>query len=124
MSDKKMNRWSTYEPLAAILSGKQIADLVVTGHAHSRFGERVTHEKTNLEEVNLFVRKKLEDERIRLSDRNEPTMFIIDDDVEMVAEFELMEEKELQSGHSQYKMIVVTFLGRLSDNNEYTDLQS
>jgi hypothetical protein len=124
MSDKKMNRWSTYEPFAAELSGKQIADLVVTGHAHSRFGERVTHEKANLEEVNLFVRKKLEDERIKPSSRNEPTMFIIDDDVEMVAEFELMEANELQAGHSQYKMIVVTFLGRLSDNSEYTDLQS
>ncbi|WP_407868056.1 hypothetical protein [Paenibacillus sp. P36] len=124
MSDKKMNRWSTYEPLAAELGGKQIADLVVTGHAHSRFGERVTHEKANLEEVNLFVRKKLEDERIKPSNRNEPTMFIIDDDVEMVAEFELMEENELRAGHSRYKMIVVTFLGRLSDNSEYMDLQS
>lgn len=51
-------------------------------------------------------------------------MFIIDDDVEMVAEFELMEENELQAGHSRYKMIVVTFLGRLSDNSEYTDLHS
>lgn len=124
MNGKKLNRWSTYEPFAAKLAGKQIAGLVVTGHAQSRWGERVTHKKAELEEVNLFVRKKLQDERIKPSDGHEPTVFIIDDDVQMVAEFELMEENDLQPDHSHYKMIVVTFLERLSNNNEYRDLKS
>ncbi|MBP1961616.1 hypothetical protein [Paenibacillus aceris] len=124
MKGKKSNRWNTYEPFAAKLAGKHIADLIVTGHAQSRWGERVMDKQAKLEEVNLFLMKKLEDERIKPSDRNEPTLFIIDDDVQMVAEFELMDENELQTGLSTYKMIVVTFLERLSVNNEYRDINS
>lgn len=66
MSDKKMNRWSTYEPLAAELSGKQIADLVVTGHAHSRFGERVTHEKRISKKLTYLYGRSLKTSELNL----------------------------------------------------------
>jgi hypothetical protein len=116
MKDKKTNRWSTYEPFVAELAGRQIADIVVTGHAQSRWGERVTHEKPPLEEVSLFLWEKLENERIKPYDCNEGQVYLVDDDVQMVAEFEMIEEKIDLLGNSLYKMIVITFLGRLSEN--------
>ena len=56
--------------------------------------------------------------------RNENDVFLIDDDLVFVAEFtELPDERDL-IGEPLHKMIVVTFLGRMSVTIELRDLKS
>ncbi|TXK73504.1 hypothetical protein [Paenibacillus sp. N3.4] len=124
MKDKKMNRWSTYEPFIVEMAGRKIYDIVVTNHAQSRWVERVTHERVELEEVCTFLWEKLKGGQIEPYYRNEEDVYIIDDDLLMVAEFTAMDKQIDLVGNPIYKMIIVTFLGRMSENLELRDLKS
>lgn len=124
MKDKKMNRWSTYDPFVVEMAGRKIFDIVVTHHAQTRWVQRVTHEKAGIEEVCLFLWDRLKNGKIEPYYHNEQDVYMIDDDLLMVAEFGVTEEKRDLFGNPLHKMIVVTFLGRLSENIELRDLKS
>lgn len=124
MRDKQMNRWSTYEPYFIVLGDKKIADIVITNHARSRWVDRVESEKTGFEDICAFLWKNLKDGKIESYYRNEQDVYLVDDDLVMVAEFSVMENETDLAGDPVHKMIVVTFLGRMSETIELRDLKS
>jgi len=124
MKDKIMNRYSTYEPFFVVLADKKIADIVITNHARVRWVDRVETVKTGFEDICAFLWEKLKDGHIESYYRNEEDVYLIDDDLVMVAEFAVIENETDIAGSPLHKMIVVTFLGRMSETMELRDLKS
>ncbi|MFS0839439.1 hypothetical protein [Paenibacillus sp. UNC499MF] len=124
MRDKTMDRWSTYEPFYVILNDKKIADIVITNHARLRWADRVESEKTGFEDICDFLWDKLKDGQIASYYKNEQDVYLVDDDLVMVAEFSVIENETDIAGNPLHKMIIVTFLGRMSETIELRDLKS
>ena len=124
MRDKQMDRWSTYEPFYVNLGDKKVADIVITNHARTRWIDRVESERTGFEDICDFLWKKLKDGSIEPYYRKEEDVYLIDDDLVMVAEFAELENETDLTGTPVHKMIVVTFLGRMSETIELRDLRS
>jgi hypothetical protein len=124
MRDKIMDRWSTYEPFFVLLGDKKIADIIITNHARSRWVDRVESEKTGFEDICSFLWENLKENKIKSYYRNEQDVYLIDDDLVMVAEFSQMEKETDIAGNPLHKMIIVTFLGRMSETIELRDLKS
>nr|WP_050900599.1 hypothetical protein [Paenibacillus elgii] len=107
-----------------MLRGKPIADIVVTHHARSRWVDRVETEKTGFHDITAFLWSKLKSNSIQPYYKNEQDVYLIDEDLVMVAEFVKMDASESAEEPEAYKMIVVTFLGRMSETMELRDLRS
>lgn len=119
-----MDRWSTYEPFYVPLADKKIADIVITHHARTRWISRVESGDPTLEQISDFLWMKLKEGYIKPYYRNEQDVYLIDDDLVMVAEFTRIEQETDIAGNPLHKMIVVTFLGRMSETIELRDLKS
>ncbi|MBB3110480.1 hypothetical protein FHS18_002547 [Paenibacillus phyllosphaerae] len=124
MKDKMTERWSTYEPFHVVLGDKKVADIVITNHAKSRWADRVESEKTGYEDIASFMWQCLKQGRVESYYRNEQDVYLIDDDLVFVAEFGTLEKETDIAGNPLHKMIVVTFLGRMSETIELRDLKS
>jgi hypothetical protein len=124
MKDKIMDRWSTYEPFYVVLNDKKVADIIITNHARSRWIDRVESEKTGFEDICAFLWDRLKKGQIQPYYKNEKDVYVVEDDLVMVAEFALMEDEFDIAGNPLHKMIVVTFLGRMSEIIELRDLKS
>ncbi len=124
MRDKVMQRWSTYEPFYVVLGDKKVADIVITNHAKARWKDRVESEKTGFDDICEFLWERLKNDAIEPYYRNEQDVYVIDDDLVMVAEFAVLENEVDIAGNPLHKMIVVTFLGRMSETIELRDLKS
>lgn len=107
-----------------VLGGKVITNIVITHHARSRWADRVESEKTGFQDITDFLWSKLRSHSIRTYYKNEQDVFLIDEDLVMVSEFAENVKPGLSSGPPTYKMIVVTFLGRMSETMELRDLRS
>ncbi|KPV58636.1 periplasmic protein [Paenibacillus sp. A3] len=107
-----------------LLRGRPIADIVVTHHARSRWVDRVETEKTGFHDITAFLWSKLKSNSIQPYYKNEQDVYLIDEDLVMVAEFVKMDTTESVGEPEAYKMIVVTFLGRMSETIELRDLRS
>jgi len=106
------------------LGKKRIADIVITNHARSRWIDRVESEKTGFDDICAFLWSKLKQSSVQSYYRNEQDVYLIDDDLVMVAEFSPIESETDITGNVLHKMIVVTFLGRMSETIELRDLKS
>ena len=124
MKDAVMQRWSTYEPFYVELGAYKIADIVITNHAKHRWESRVETEKTGFADICAFLWERLKKGRIEPYYRKEQDVYLIDDDLVMVAEFSELEGETDLTGQPLHKMIVVTFLGRMSETMELRDLKS
>lgn len=124
MKDKMTRRWSTYETFYVELGDKKVADIVITNHARSRWVDRVESEKTGYEDIAEFLWECLKQGRVEPYYRNEEDVYLIDDDLVFVAEFASSETDIDLLGNPLQKMIVVTFLGRMSETIELRDLKS
>ncbi|MFB6365099.1 hypothetical protein ACFCP7_13645 [Paenibacillus elgii] len=107
-----------------LLRGKPIADIVVTHHARTRWVDRVETEKTGFHDITAFLWSKLKSNSIQPYYKNEQDVYLIDEDLVMVAEFVKLDASESAVVAEAYKMIVVTFLGRMSETMELRDLRS
>lgn len=124
MKDKMTRRWSTYESFYVDLDDKKVVDVIITNHARSRWLDRIESEKTGFNDIAEFIWDCLKKDRIRPYYRNEQDVYLIDEDLVFVAEFsESLSETDL-IGNPLHKMIVVTFLGRMSETIELRDLKS
>lgn len=119
-----MDRWSTYEPFYVNLADKKIADIVITHHARVRWADRVESQKTGFEDICAYLWEKLKDAQVQPYYRNEQDVYLIEEDLVMVAEFALIQGETDIAGNPLYRMIVVTFLGRMSETIELRDLKS
>lgn len=124
MRDKVMERYSTYEPFYVTLGDKKVADVVITNHAKFRWAERVEHEKTGYDDIATFLWECLKQNRIIPYYRNEEDVYLIDEDLVVVAEFQVLENEMDIAGNPLHKMIIVTFLGRMSETMELRDLKT
>ena len=124
MKDKIMDRWSTYEPFFVVLGDKKVGDIIITNHARSRWIDRVESEKTGFEDICAFLWDRLKKEQVQPYYKNEKDVYVIEDDLVMVAEFAVLENEFDIAGNPLHKMIVVTFLGRMSEVIELRDLKS
>ncbi|CAM2821641.1 hypothetical protein PASE110613_02415 [Paenibacillus sediminis] len=124
MRDKVMQRWSTYESFYVELGDKRVADIVITNHAQSRYLDRIEQQNSGFDHIAAWMWECLKQNRIAPYYRNEQDVYIIDEDLVLVAEFsELPGECDIL-GNPLHKMIVVTFLGRMSETIELRDLKS
>ena len=124
MRDRTMERWSTYEPYYVALGDKKVADIVITNHARSRWIDRVESEKTGYEDICLYLWDRLKRNQIEPYYRNEKDVYLVEDDLVMVAEFAQLDKETDIAGNPLHKMIVVTFLGRMSETIELRDLKT
>ncbi|GAB2702409.1 hypothetical protein ACFQWB_02085 [Paenibacillus thermoaerophilus] len=124
MRDRIMDRYSTYEPFYIVLGDKKIADIIITNHARVRWTERVESDKTGYGDICDFLWDRLKKGRVESYYRKEEDVYLIDDDLVMVAEFTVLENETDIAGNPLHKMIVVTFLGRMSETMELRDLKT
>ncbi|MFI2857606.1 hypothetical protein ACH6EH_10705 [Paenibacillus sp. JSM ZJ436] len=124
MRDKGTERWSTYEPFYITLNDKKIADIVITHHARQRYEERLKAEGAQQEEIGAWMWECLKQNRITPYYKNEQDVYLIDEDLVMVAEFSELEHERDLIGNPLHRMIIVTFLGRMSETIELRDLKS
>jgi hypothetical protein len=124
MKDKIMDRWSTYEPFYVLLGDKKVADIIITNHAKQRWSDRVESDKTGYEDICAFLWDRLKQDEVKPYYRNEQDVYLVDDDLVMVAEFSELEREVDLAGDRLHKMIIVTFLGRMSETMELRDLKS
>lgn len=124
MKDKTTSRWGTYESFHVVLGDKKVADIVITNHARSRWTDRIESEKTGFEDIADFMWQCLKQGRVEPYYRNEQDVYLIDDDLVFVAEFSSLPGETDLLGNPLHKMIVVTFLGRMSETIELRDLKS
>jgi hypothetical protein len=119
-----MGHQSTYEPYYLELGGKKIADIVITHHAKVRWTDRVEQEKTGFSDICAYLWGTLKNGTIKPYYKNEQEVYLVEEDLVMVAEFTQLEQQFDITGKPLYKMIVVTFLGRMSEMIELRDLKS
>jgi hypothetical protein len=119
-----MERWNTYEPFFVALGDKKVADIIITNHARQRWVDRVESDKTGYSDIAQYMWECLKNDRIVSYYRNEEDVYTIDDDLVFVAEFSLSEKDTDLLGNPLHKMIVVTFLGRMSETMELRDLKT
>jgi hypothetical protein len=124
LRDKFMNRWSTYEPFFIEFNGYKIADIVITNHALSRWSERVKGEQGTIEFICSFLWKTLKNQQIKPYYEHEKDVYLIEDDLVVVAEFMLIKDEIDIAGNPLFKMVIVTFLGRLSEDIQLRDLKA
>ncbi|MCD1261685.1 hypothetical protein B5M42_023055 [Paenibacillus athensensis] len=123
MKDKTMKRWCTYELFYIELAGRKVADIIITRHARQRWVERVEREQVGVYEICSFLWDKLKQGRLALYYTNEQDVYVVDDDLLLVAEFAMHDAVDIAGG-PLYKMVVITFLGRMSETLELRDLRS
>lgn len=119
-----MNRWSTYEPFYVLLGDKKVANVVITNHARARWNDRIAKEEADVESIAAFIWDSLKQNRIISYYRNEQDVFLIDDDLVVVAEFVESDTEFDLAGDPLSKMIIVTFLGKMSETMELRDLKT
>lgn len=124
MRDKIMGRWSTYEPFFVQLGDKKVADIVITNHARLRWKDRISEDNNTFEEICAFLWEKLKNNHMTPYYRNEQDVYLVDDDLVVVAEFANLDNETDIMGNPLHKMIIVTFLGRMSETMELRDLKS
>ncbi|WP_172250065.1 hypothetical protein [Saccharibacillus deserti] len=124
MRDKATERWSTYEPFFIALGDKKVADIVITNHAKSRYDDRIESGEKSAEEIAAWLWECLQTKRIVSYYRKEEDVYLIDDDLVVVAEFGELAGPYPVEGGPLHKMIIVTFLGKMSETIELRDLKS
>jgi hypothetical protein len=124
MRDKAMQRWSTYEPFYVTLGDKRVADIVITNHAKIRYNDRVENKETGTDQIASWLWECLKQNRMTSYYRNEQDVYLIDKDIVVVAEFDELSGEMDITGKALHKMIIVTFLGRMSETIELRDLKS
>lgn len=124
MKDKAMDRYSTYESFFVELADRRVADIIVTNHARARWMDRVESEKTGTDDISAFLWDHLKQGTIKSYYRNEQDVYTVEDDLVFVAEFSPSDKYFDLEGKPLDKMIVVTFLGRMSETMELRDLRT
>ncbi|MNW61440.1 hypothetical protein D3C74_394970 [compost metagenome] len=106
------------------LGNKKVADIVITNHAKMRYKDRIECKDTEIDHIANWVWECLKEGRVTPYYRNGEDVYLIDDDLVMVAEFTGIDSEFNEEGLPLDRMIIVTFLGRMSETIELRDLKS
>lgn len=124
MRQKVTERCETYNSLDVLLGSRKVADIVVTNHALSRYKDRIEQHDSEPDRIVRWVWKCLLEGRMTPYYRNSEDVYLIDDDLVLVVEFAQLSGEFDSKGCPMYRMIIVTFLGRMSETIELRDLKS
>jgi len=124
MKDRMMERWNTYEPFYINLGDKKVADIVITNHALTRWNDRISGKDDSIADICEYLWAQLKNDAVKSYYRNEEDVYLVEEDLVMVAEFGTLENEIDLIGNPLHKMIVVTFLGRMSETMELRDLKT
>ncbi|MFE5319689.1 hypothetical protein ACFQ88_13360 [Paenibacillus sp. NPDC056579] len=124
MRDKIAHRSSNHEPYYIALGEKNITDIVITNHARQRWADRVESRKTGFDDICAFLWNRLREGQIKSYYKNGEDVYLIEDDLVMVAEFSPYDLDVPLGRPLLHRMVVVTFLGRMSETIELRDLKS
>ncbi|MFH5183027.1 hypothetical protein ACHHV8_10555 [Paenibacillus sp. TAB 01] len=135
MRDKTVQRSINCEPSSVALGDKNIADIVITNHAKIRWADRVESQKTGFVDICDFLWNRLREGQVKSYYKNGEDVYVVEDDLVFVAEFadyHPSPEFEMTALHHSapsasqplHRMIIVTFLGRMSETIELRDLKS
>lgn len=124
MKDKIMERWNTYEAFFVQLGDKKVADVIITNHANIRYNDRIAKNQSSSDTIAAWIWECLKQNRMVPYYRKEEDVYLIDDDIVVVAEFTELPGEVDVAGNQLHKMIVVTFLGKMSETIELRDLKS
>jgi hypothetical protein len=108
MRDRTIERSSNCEPFFVPLGNKSIADIV---------------QKTGFEDICGFLWNRLRTGSVKSYYKNGEDAYLVDDDLVMIVEFAEM-DNEGYSSQKLHRMVIVTFLGRMSETIELRDLKS
>ncbi|AKG34516.1 hypothetical protein [Paenibacillus durus] len=124
MRDNKTGSWGAHEPFYVMLNEYRIADLVITAHARSRYEGRGQSDGQPGKDAAYWLWQCLKQKRVRAHSPAEPEMYVVDNDLVMAARIvEIPDESDLY-GNPLYKLIVVSFLGKMSENIDLRDLKT
>jgi hypothetical protein len=121
MRDNITKAKETCESFYVELLDKRVTDVVVTNHAEKRFRDRIQDKNVD---IARWAWECLKQGRMKPYYRNEQDVYLIDDDIVMVAEFADVPNENNIHEKPLHKMIVVTFLGKMSETMELRDLKS
>lgn len=121
MRDNITKAKGTCESFYVELLDKRVTDVVVTNHAEKRFHDRIQDKNVD---IARWAWECLKQGRMKPYYRNEQDVYLIDDDIVMVAEFADVPNENNIHEKPLHKMIVVTFLGKMSETMELRDLKS
>ncbi|TDF98324.1 hypothetical protein [Paenibacillus piri] len=124
MRDRTIDRSNSSEPFYVTLGDKNVADIVITNHARIRWTDRVENQKTGFNDICDYLWDRLRAGQIKPYYKNSEDVYLIDDDMVMVAEFAGWGVPETLDSKLLHRMVIVTFLGRMSDTIELRDLKS
>ncbi len=124
MKDRIADRWSTYDPHYVMLTDKRVADIVITNHAATRWNDRIANRDDSVSHICDYLWDRLNNGQIISYYRNEEDVYLVEDDLVMVAEFTELDNQVNLLGEPLHKMIIVTFLGRMSETMELRDLKT
>ncbi|NGM83326.1 hypothetical protein G5B47_12960 [Paenibacillus sp. 7124] len=124
MRDKEMAGRGGYEPFYVMLNEYRIADLVITAHARSRYEDRSQGDGVTGKEAAFWLWQCLKQKRVKPHSPGEPEMYVVDNDLVMAARIVEMPGEADLYGNPLYKLIVVSFLGKMSENIDLRDLKS
>lgn len=114
----------TSETFFVLLGDKKVAEIVITNHARMRWNDRIARQDADVEQICTYIWDALKSDDIEPYYRNEEDVYLIEEDIVVVAEFIELENERDGEGHPLHRMIVVTFLGRMSETIELRDLKS
>lgn len=124
LKDRVTHHWRGYEPFYIQLGDKKVADIVITNHAKTRWHDRVEPGDATVESIGTYLWDMLKSDEIEPYYRREEDVYLVEGDLVVVAEFIEIEGEYDMSGAPLHRMIIVTFLGRMSETIELRDLKS
>jgi hypothetical protein len=124
LRDKTSDRSNNCEPFYVNLGDKHVTDIIITHHARIRWADRVENQKTGYDDICEFLWDRLKAGEIKPYYKNEVDVYLVDDDLVVVAEFTDREPDTANPGTPLHKMVIVTFLGRMSETIELRDLKT
>lgn len=124
MRDKEPPKWDVHEPFYVMLDGYRIADVVITAHARGRFDDRSPGDGQPVKDAAFWLWQCLKQKRVRAYSPEEPDMYVADNDLVMAARIIRLEGEADLYGNPLYKLVVVSFLGKMSENIELRDLKT
>ena len=124
MRDKVMQRWSTYEPFLWLSETRKWLTSSLPIMLRCGMQTVLSLRVVMMTILRLGYGSVWKQDRVTPYYRNEQDVYLIDDDLVMVAEFSELEGEYDITGNPLHKMIVVTFLGRMSETIELRDLKS
>lgn len=124
MHGKGMEWWGAFEPFHIMLNDYRVADIVITSHARSRYVDRIQREGSDAGEIGAWMWQCLKQNRIKSYQHSEHNAYLIDEDILLIAEFKMLDGVTSLSGRPLYVMVIVSYLGRISEIPQLRDLQA